>query len=211
MKNDVVPVQIRGILPANSGCALFVGNDDKVFVINVEPNMGAIIGMFLRDTPKERPLTHDLIQSIFKGFSITVERVVITELKNSTYFARLILQQQNELARKIVEIDARPSDCLALATAQKRPIYVTNALFEQVEDACLPMVLRPSRVKEDGLELAQLPRDLSHLGGAEAARVGKDAQAVAAIVRRSEHIDERELHRNDATGTEGRHGCRPPA
>jgi uncharacterized protein len=134
MKNDVVPVQIRGILPANSGCALFVGNDDKVFVINVEPNMGAIIGMFLRETPKERPLTHDLIQNIFKGFSINVERVVITELKNSTYYARLILQQHNELARKIVEIDARPSDCLALATAQKRPIYVTASLFEQVED-----------------------------------------------------------------------------
>ena len=134
MKNDVVPVQIRGILPANSGCALFVGNDEKVFVINVEPNMGAIIGMFLRDTPKERPLTHDLMQSVFKGFGITVERVIITELRNSTYFARLILQQQNELARKIVEIDARPSDCLALATAQKRPIYVASALFEQVED-----------------------------------------------------------------------------
>ena len=148
MKNDVVPVQIRGILPANSGCALFVGNDDKVFVINVEPNMGQIIGMFLRDVPKERPLTHDLIQSIFKGFSITVERVVITELKNSTYFARLILQQQNELARKIVEIDARPSDCLALATAQKRPIYVTHALFEQVED--MSEVL--DRINENGGE-----------------------------------------------------------
>src|SRR6476620_1082066 len=134
MKNDVVPVQIRGILPANSGCALFVGNDDKVFVINVEPNMGAIIGMFLRDTPKERPLTHDLMQSVFKGFGITVERVVITELRNSTYFARLILQQQNELAKKLVEIDARPSDCLALATAQKKPIYVASSLFEQVED-----------------------------------------------------------------------------
>lgn len=85
MKNDVVPVQIRGILPANSGCALFVGNDEKVFVINVEPQMGTVIGMFLRDQPKERPLTHDLMQSVFKGFGITVERVVITELKNSTY------------------------------------------------------------------------------------------------------------------------------
>ena len=134
MKNDVVPVQIRGILPANSGCALFVGNDEKVFVINVEPSMGAIISMFLRGSAKERPLTHDLMQSIFKGFNITVERVVITELRNSTYFARLILQQQNEVARKIVEIDARPSDCLALATAQKRPIFVANTLFEQVED-----------------------------------------------------------------------------
>ena len=134
MKNEVVPVHIRGILPANSGCALFVGNDEKVFVINVEPQMGLVIGMFLRDTPKERPLTHDLIQNIFKGFNISVERVVITDLKNSTYFARLILQQSNELARKIVEIDARPSDCLAIATAQKRPIFVATKLFEQVED-----------------------------------------------------------------------------
>src|SRR6266480_2659552 len=133
MKNDVVPVEIRGILPANSGCAIFVGNDDKVFVIQVEHNMGAIIGMFLRETPKERPLTHDLIANIFNGFNISVERVIITELKNSTYFARLILQQQNELGRKIVEIDARPSDCIAIATSQKKPLFVTSSLFEQVE------------------------------------------------------------------------------
>ena len=134
MKNDVIPVEIRGILPANSGCAIFVGNDEKVFVIQVEHNMGAVIGMFLRDTPKERPLTHDLIASIFKGFNISIERAVITDLKNSTYFARLILQQQNELGRKILEIDARPSDCLALVTAQKRPLFVSSSLFGQVED-----------------------------------------------------------------------------
>ena len=105
-------------------------------------------GCFSAATPKERPLTHDLIQSIFKGFSINVERVVITEMKNSTYFARLILQQQNELGRKIVEVDARPSDCLALATAQKRPIYVTNSLFDQVED--MSEVLE--RINENGNE-----------------------------------------------------------
>ena len=148
MKSDVVPVEIRGILPANSGCAIFVGNDDKVFVIQVEHNMGAIIGMFLRDTPKERPLTHDLIANIFKGFNVSVERVVITELKNATYYARLILQQQNELGRKIVEIDARPSDCLALATAQKRPIYVSAALFEELED----MTEILNRINENGGE-----------------------------------------------------------
>jgi bifunctional DNase/RNase len=134
MKKDVVPVQIRGIIPTQSGCAIFVGNDDKVFVIQVEPNMGAVIQMFIYNKAKERPLTHDLIASILKGFNVTVERVVITELRNSTYFARLILQQQNELGRKLVEIDARPSDCLAIAAAHKKPIYVTAALFEQVED-----------------------------------------------------------------------------
>ena len=136
MKNEVVPVQIRGILPANNSCALFVGTDKKVFVIQVEPQMGAVIGMFLRDTPKERPLTHDLINRVFLGFGITVERVVITDLKNSTYFARLILLQQNELhtEKKIVELDARPSDCLALAAAQKKPVFVSAKLFESVED-----------------------------------------------------------------------------
>jgi bifunctional DNase/RNase len=136
VKSDVLPVQIRGILPHNNSCALFVGNEKKVFVIQVEPQMGAVIGMFLRDTPKERPLTHDLINRVFLGFGISVERVIITDLKNSTYFARLILQQQNELQteRKIVELDARPSDCLALAAAQKKPIFVSAKLFEQVED-----------------------------------------------------------------------------
>src|SRR5579871_3418284 len=136
MKQDVVKVDIRGILPANNSCALFVGNEKKVFVIQVEPQMGAIIGMFIKDTPKERPLTHDLINRVFQGFGINVERVIITDLKNSTYFARLILQQQNELhtERKIVELDARPSDCLALAAAQKKPVFVSAKLFEQVED-----------------------------------------------------------------------------
>jgi uncharacterized protein len=148
MKRDVVPVQVRGILPANSGCAVFVGNDEKVFVIQVEHNMGVVIGMFLRQTPKERPLTHDLISSIFTGFGISVERVIITELKSATYFARLILQQQNELGRKIVEIDARPSDCIAIATAQKKPIYVSAPLFEQVED----MSELLERINENGGE-----------------------------------------------------------
>jgi bifunctional DNase/RNase len=134
MKSDVVPVEIRGIIPAQSGCAIFVGNDEKVFVIQVEQQMGVVISMFLKGTPKERPLTHDLMSNVLKGFGITVERVVITELKNSTYYARLILQQQNELGRKLVEVDARPSDCIALATALKRPLFVSTNLFEQAED-----------------------------------------------------------------------------
>ena len=134
MKKEVVPVEIRGILPANTGCAIFVGNEEKVFVIQVEHSMGAIIGMFLRDTPKERPLTHDLINSICKGFNISVERAIINDLKNNTYFARLILQQDNELGRKLVEIDARPSDCLALVSAQKKPLFVSHSLWTAVED-----------------------------------------------------------------------------
>ena len=127
-------VQVRGILPANSGAAIFLGNDEKVFIIQVETNMAQVIGNFLREAPKERPLTHDLLAHVFQGFGIEVERVVITELKNSTYFARMILKMENELGTKIVELDARPSDCLAIASAQKVPVYVSNTLFEEVED-----------------------------------------------------------------------------
>ena len=127
-------VQVRGILPANSGAAIFLGNEEKVFIIQVETNMAQVIGNFLREAPKERPLTHDLLAHVFQGFGIEVERVVITELKNSTYFARMILKMENELGTKIVELDARPSDCLAIASAQKIPVYVSNSLFEEVED-----------------------------------------------------------------------------
>ncbi len=134
MKNDVLPVEIRGILPSNTGCAIFVGNTRKVFVIQVEHTMGAVINMFLKGAVTERPMTHALVNNIFKGLNVTIERVVITELKNATFYARLILKQENELGCKWVEIDARPSDCLALATAQKRPIFVSSALFETVED-----------------------------------------------------------------------------
>lgn len=134
MNKDVVPCEIRGILPANSGCAIFVGNEEKAFVIQVEHSMGAIIGMFLKQTPKERPLTHDLVKNVFLGFGITVERVIITEIRQSTYYARLILKQANELGTKMLEVDSRPSDGLALAAAHSAPIYVAADLFRDVED-----------------------------------------------------------------------------
>ena len=134
MNAEVTLVQIRGILPAHSGAAIFLGNEEKVFIIQVEAAMAQIIGNFLSEAPKERPLTHDLMSDVFKGFGIEVERVVVTELKNSTYFARMILKMENELGVKIVELDARPSDCLAIAVSQKVPVYVTDSLFEEAED-----------------------------------------------------------------------------
>ena len=134
MNAEVTLVQIRGILPAHSGAAIFLGNEEKVFIIQVEAAMAQVIGNFLSDAPKERPLTHDLMSNVFQGFGIEVERVVVTELKNSTYFARMILKMENELGTKIVELDARPSDCLAIAASQKIPVYVSNTLFAELED-----------------------------------------------------------------------------
>ncbi|RME94762.1 MAG: bifunctional nuclease family protein [Verrucomicrobia bacterium] len=150
MKNEVIPVEIRALLPTHHGTAIFVGNDEKVFVIQVESGMGMVIGMFMKGTPKERPLTHDLMNEMFQAFGITVQRAVITELKNSTYYARLFLEQENELGRKIVELDARPSDSIALAVAHRKPIFVTRSLFDQVED--MSAVLAQVQSDQENLE-----------------------------------------------------------
>jgi bifunctional DNase/RNase len=134
MKKNVVQIEIKSIVPTYVGAAVFLGNEKKSFVINIEQSMGETINMFLNDAHKERPLTHDLMLNVFKGFGIEVMYVIISELKDSTYYARLFLKQQNELGTKLVELDARPSDCLALASSVKCPIFITAPLFEEVED-----------------------------------------------------------------------------
>src|SRR5215203_6795106 len=135
MNKSVVPVEIRTVLPFNSGRAVFIGNDEKVFVIYVDESVGAAIAMFLNDTPKERPLTHDLIGHLLAALGAKVDRVIVNDLKSETYFARLIISAENELhSRKIIELDGRPSDCIAMAIQQGAPIYVAHEVWEEVED-----------------------------------------------------------------------------
>lgn len=135
MSKSVVEVQVRAVLPTSAGRAVFVGNDEKTFVIYVDESVGTAITMFMSNTPKERPLTHDLMGHLMTAVGAKVERVIINDLKSSTYFARLIISAENELQqRKIIELDARPSDCIALATSQKSPIYVNREVWDEVED-----------------------------------------------------------------------------
>ena len=133
-KNDLVPVQVRVVLPTNNGSAVFIGNSEKTFVIYVDQSVGAAITMFMRGIQKERPLTHDLIGSLFAGLGVTLDRVIINDLRNSTYFARLYLTCENELGKKIIEVDARPSDSIALALQAKAPVLVARKVFDVVED-----------------------------------------------------------------------------
>src|SRR6266853_3330326 len=133
MSKQVVPVQIRAILPYNNGRAVFVGNDQKVFVIYVDESVGAAIAMFMNKTAKERPLTHDLMAHLMAALGAKVDRVIINDLKNATYYARVIIRVQNELQqKKIIELDGRTSDCIAMATQQKAPIYVSQDVWDEV-------------------------------------------------------------------------------
>ena len=134
MQHDVVLVTIKGVMPTANGCAVFLGNDEKTFVIYVDHSVGSAIQMTINGVKKERPLTHDLIGSILLGLDAQLEHIVVNDAREGTFFARVLLRMENELGKKIIEIDARPSDSIVLALQQKRPIYVARPVFENVED-----------------------------------------------------------------------------
>jgi uncharacterized protein len=151
MSKPVVEVQVRAVAAVSGGCAVFLGNEDKVFVMFVDQSVGAAITMFMQGTQKERPLTHDLA-NVLRALGAKIDRVVVNELKDGTYFARLVLSAENEMQqKKIIEIDARPSDCIAMATQQSAPIFVSLEVWDEVED--MTEVLR--KMQQEGSDTEQ--------------------------------------------------------
>lgn len=133
-KPPVIPVQIKGLMPTANGCAVFLGDDEKTFVIYVDHAVGNAIQMSLDGVKKDRPLTHDLIAHILTGLGATLDHIVINNVNEGTFYARILLRMENELGKKIVELDARPSDSIVLALAHKRPVLVARKVYDAVED-----------------------------------------------------------------------------
>jgi bifunctional DNase/RNase len=135
MNNDVVPVELRTVHPMDSGYAVFLGNAEKTFVIFVDEPVGVAITMSMRGIVKDRPLTHDLMGHMLRAFGAAVERIIINSLEAGVFYARLIISAQNEVQqRKVVELDARPSDSIALAVSQNAPIFVAREVWDSVDD-----------------------------------------------------------------------------
>src|ERR1700758_566870 len=151
MSKPVVEVQVRALAATSDGYAVFLGNEDKVFVMFVDQSAGEAITMFMQGTQKERPLTHDLVALVLRALGAKIDRVVVNGLKDGTYFARLVLSAENETQRKkIIEIDARPSDCIAMATQQLAPIFVSLDVWDEVED--MSEVLRKLQRQSPNME-----------------------------------------------------------
>lgn len=120
------------------GRALVVLADDEA-----EQLLHIWIGMFeahaiarvLKDEPFERPLTHDLLSSIIAQTGYTVERVTITRLEDNTYFAEVSLANSTTAT----QIDARPSDAIALALRAGAPIYVNEEVLEEAAESATQM------------------------------------------------------------------------
>jgi uncharacterized protein len=78
--------------------------------------------------PTPRPMTHDLLQNLLDEFGVTLDRVVVTDLQDSTFFAELHLVQNGETR----QLSSRPSDAIALAARTGSPIYAEDAVLDEV-------------------------------------------------------------------------------
>jgi uncharacterized protein len=131
MISDLVPVTLKKIMQSRSYTVIILGDDKKKFAIYVEPRVGQNLQFHLTQEKRPRPLTYDLMHSIFTGFNIKILQVVINDIEDTIYFARLFLELTLGETRQILEIDARPSDCLTLAFMNNVPLFCRREIFEK--------------------------------------------------------------------------------
>jgi bifunctional DNase/RNase len=103
-------------------------NGDRTFPIVIGIFEAYAISRKLNDEAIERPLTHDLLASVLGHLDVAVERIVVTALKHTTFYANIILQRNGES----ITVDARPSDAIALAVRVGAPIFVEEEVFDLV-------------------------------------------------------------------------------
>lgn len=131
MPSDLIPVSFRKIMQSRSYTVLVVGTEKKQFAIYTEPNVGRNIQIYLAEEPKTRPYTHDLLNAILKGLDAKILQIVINNVEDTVYFARLFLEQTFDESKQILEIDARPSDCITLSVLGNVPLYCKREVFEK--------------------------------------------------------------------------------
>ena len=110
-----MPIVILKDIGGNSVLPIWVG----VYEANA-------IALEIEKVSTPRPMTHDLIKNVLLGLNTSVQKVVVSELKEETYYALIWLEQNGQ----IISIDSRPSDALALALRLDCPIYVEETVLK---------------------------------------------------------------------------------
>jgi len=131
MLQELIPLSFDKIMQTRTYTVIILGAGEKKFPIYTEPSVGKNLQIYLTGNQKARPLTHDLISSLFKGMKIKIRQVVINDLQETTYFARLFLEQEVEGILHIYEVDARPSDCITLALMHNAPVFCTHEVLDK--------------------------------------------------------------------------------
>ena len=147
----MLEMKVRGLtLDPLSNMALVILRDldgTKALPIWVGIPEANAIALEIEQVPTPRPMTHDLIKNILEGLHATVARIVVNDLKDSTFYATIFLSLQGQEIR----IDSRPSDAIAVALRVKAPIYVTLDVIERAGSIDLTgqdVTEEPEKLKE---------------------------------------------------------------
>ncbi|UZE92348.1 MAG: bifunctional nuclease family protein [Methanosarcinales archaeon] len=128
--SDTVPVTVEGVymVPSPPGAApvVMLGYENKMLPIYVGIGEAIAIGGALHNETTPRPMTHDLVISLLKKLNAKIDGVVIDDLEDGIYYARLIVQVDGNKK----ELDARPSDCIALALRADAKIRVKKSVID---------------------------------------------------------------------------------
>ena len=132
---------------------------ERVLPIWIGPGEAQAIAMHLRGMAFQRPLTHDLLVSVMGGLGGSLQRVLITRVENSTYYAELIV----EVDGRLVSIDARPSDSIALALRADARIFAEDGLLEPHGDSTASPSSEREAETDAGVSGTQLEEHLRQL------------------------------------------------
>lgn len=127
----VVEVRVNGLIlehkTQQNVVILKEAGGERILPIWIGPGEAHAIRRILSDEPFPRPLTHDLLVLLVEGLKARVSRVVISDLRESTFYATVMVQREGE----VLSIDARPSDSIAVALRAKAPIFVNEELLQE--------------------------------------------------------------------------------
>ncbi len=130
---QLVPMSIKGLMldpVSNSPIVVLKDEEDKFFLpIWVGIFEANAIALQLENVSTPRPMTHDLLKNMIADLDARVARVVIHDLRDSTFFAQIRLITGS----KTLEVDARPSDAIALALRTEAPIFVAQSVLDQAQ------------------------------------------------------------------------------
>ncbi|HZT60911.1 MAG TPA: bifunctional nuclease family protein [Pyrinomonadaceae bacterium] len=125
-----IEVKIRGLMmDPSSGTPIIIlkdVNSDTMLPIWVGANEANAIALEIEKVTPQRPMTHDLLRNVILEMGVSVERVTVTELRDNTFFAEILMKGRGG---ETLMIDARPSDAIALALRVDCPIYVNEEVI----------------------------------------------------------------------------------
>jgi bifunctional DNase/RNase len=131
--SDYVPVNVRGVyfvstITGPQAVVFLSDNGERMVPIYIGPAEAISIDIALRKETTPRPMTHDLLKSIMDNCGIGIDRIVIDDLDEQVFYARLMLKNGG----RDIEIDARPSDCIALAVRSDARIFIEQGILDKV-------------------------------------------------------------------------------